>query len=69
MDIMRAVTREQVDVRIATTQSYWPVCHGAVNQFNCQADECMMLVHYRMVNLAMVYANCYNEAVTKLGNH
>lgn len=42
MDIMRAVTGEQVDVSIATTQSYCSVCRGKVNQYNCQADECTL---------------------------
>lgn len=69
MDIMTAVAREQVEVSVATTQSRLCVRHGAVNQYDCRADESPMLVHYKAVNLAMALTNCCNEVVTKLWNH
>lgn len=47
----------------------WCVRHGGVNQYGCRVDECVLLVNYQVVNLAMALTNRHNEVVTKLWNH
>lgn len=67
MDMMTAVTREQVEVSVGTTQTRL-VCLSWCSD-SIRPSSSWVRVHYKVVNLAMALTNHHNEVVTKLWNH